>query len=80
MPTPAGENRTNHENTTGIIHCIIMAIWRCCSLDWVAMVALREEEIRCWSHMAQKTPTSNGMPPFAPRSIPRNERDNGICS
>lgn len=79
MPTPAGENRTNQENTAGIIHCIIIAVWRCCSLDCVAIVALRDDEIRCWSHIAANTPTSSGMPPFAPRSIHRNPRDSGIC-
>lgn len=77
-PRPAGVMITNHENMAGMNHCIIWFIWRCCS-DWVACV-VRLLEMRCWSHMEQKTNTSNRMLPFDPRSIQRNVRLSGTAS
>jgi hypothetical protein len=55
-PTPAGAAMTNHENIAGIIHCIMVFIWRCCSLLVVA--AVRLVEMRCCSHMEQNTRTT----------------------
>ena len=49
-PTPAGVAMTNHENMAGIIHCIIVFIWRCCSV--VAAVFV---EMRCCIHIEAKT-------------------------
>ncbi len=43
---------TNHANMAGIIHCIMVFIWRCCSL---LPVLARLLEMRCWSHMATNT-------------------------
>ena len=53
-PTPAGVESTNHENRAGMVHCIIVFICCCCSLF---AVDVREEEMRCCSHMDTKTST-----------------------
>jgi len=51
-PTPAGTAITNHANIAGIIHCIIEFICAC----WVPGAAeLRDEEIRCCSHIETNT-------------------------